>query len=83
MSSQIHSGSSTSSMELRSSLSAGSSNRSSSVGLGAVTGESGLVTRDELELGKRACPRAENVGVIGEEASDISADEFREWECDT
>lgn len=79
--SQMHNGSSVSWTELRSSRSAGSSTRSSSVDLGAVTGESGLVTSDELELGKRPCPRAENVGVTGEEASD-SADESREWACE-
>lgn len=62
-----------------SSRSKGSSTRSWRVVFeaGAVAGESGLVTSDEVELGQRLWPRVEKVGVIGEDALE-PAEESRE-----
>lgn len=42
-----------------------------------LTGESGEVARDELELGHRLWLRKENAGLMGADAFD-AADEFRE-----
>lgn len=61
------------------SLSAGSSTRSCSVGLPMLTGESGVVARDELELDQRPWLRLEKVGVIGDDALALEApDDSRE-----
>lgn len=56
---------------------AGSSTRSCSADFVTLTGESGLVASEELELGQRLWPRFENVEVIGEDALD-APDEARE-----
>lgn len=62
-----------------SSRSKGSSTRSWRVvfEVGAVVGESGLMTSEEVELGQRLWPRVEKVGVIGEDALE-PAEESRE-----
>lgn len=60
-----------------SSISAGSSTRSSNEDFPILTGESGEVASDELELGHLVWPRRENVGVIGTDVID-APDEFRE-----
>ena len=54
-----------------SSLSAGSSTRSSNADLLTLTGDSGVETSDELELGQRLWLLAENVGVMGDEAHEV------------
>lgn len=66
-----------SSFSMVSSTSVGSSTRSSSEDLPTLTGESGEVASDELELGHRLWPRKEKVGVIGVDALE-PAEEFRE-----
>ena len=62
---------------IESSLSAGSSTKSSSADFATVVGESGVLASEELELGPRTWLRVENVGVTGVDALDVP-DEFRE-----
>lgn len=61
-----------------SSRSSGSSTKSSSGDFVTLTGESGEVSREEVEPGHRPCPGFEKVDGTGEDALEAE-EESREW----